>query len=314
MNSLADSRYTAVDFLRFYWSAFHETKTTKELYRAIKEKLTNLTVVEFAKSFLESAEYFSRVTNSDMVYPSTDYDPDSDDRYYAELNSLKYSVCYPLFLRCNNDRPDLLSRLVPRTVSFLFRLITIGDFSVGRADASFTKALQSLKANETDDVIIGCLTDNDIDDESFSKKFEEFLFTDNTMAKYCLVKIHEHDYGTELVPHRGMVHLEHILPQSYAKNWSTFDCHGRSVEDWVYSLGNLTLFEKSLNKKISNRKFAGKIPEFKERVSKAEGGTAIRMTYDLHKEYLAGATEWTAQRIATRTKLLSRDVTRIWPL
>jgi len=50
--------------------------------------------------------------------------------------------------------------------------------------------------------------------------------------------------------------LEHILPQSPAENWPHFTHN--SVLDMVNRLGNLTIIETSLNRRLGNCDFQAK--------------------------------------------------------
>jgi len=74
----------------------------------------------------------------------------------------------------------------------------------------------------------------------------------------------------------------------------------------------MTLLSKGLNQKIQNKSFSSKIEYYKERFNEADIGTQISMTYQIHKDFEDGNTEWTSCRISERATSFAEKAKDIW--
>jgi hypothetical protein len=311
---LQKSRFQTHDFLRFYWCAFHENCTKKELYRKMREEIDGGDGRQIVGMWIDSAEFFSQITNIDLKFPRSSLDHNSLESTYAELNTLGYSVYLPLFLKLNRDRDSLLQQIAPVCLNYLMRIITVGKFSAGRAEGRFNKAIEMVNSEVDVKDIIACFGN---DPESINDKFIERLktqrFENNNSAKYILSKIHLHDVGSGH-PLNSSVHLEHVLPQSRT-SWPDFDTQSRAREDWVYSLGNMTLLEDKINNALQARLFSEKVKRFERRTNRAQTGqTAIPMSYEIHDTYKENSRDWDGDWIQKRANNFARKAVKVWPL
>jgi uncharacterized protein with ParB-like and HNH nuclease domain len=313
VSSLAESRYPQPqEYIRVYWAAFHTPTTKKELYGAVKNYLSDssIDVEDFAGKLSDFSVKFSELTDRDEYYPSSTLKLGTTEAVLAELNTLGYSVCYPFLLRVLELRPALLPIALPRIRDFLFRLITVGNFAANRAEKAFQSALIKLKNGEDDHAILSCLTDAEIDDVAFEARIKQAKIEDNSIAKYILSKVHEAS-ATPAVSLTKDAHLEHILPQD-CSNWK-FNPGSLTVEDFIYSIGNMILLEEKVNKGIQNGPFSSKVKRY-ERKSNTGGCTLIPMAYEIHEEYVSGKVTWDSARILARTNSLAKLAKQIWPL
>lgn len=315
VETLQKSRYKAHDFLRFYWIAFHGNTTKTEVYDKIKKYLASGADVEVVvDDWLKNAEYFSEITDVGLTYlsGSKTYISGSNEQYYAEINTLGYSVCYPFLIAANKIKPDIIKDLLPVIVSYLFRLITIGGFAAGRAEKAFLNALSLLNTGNSLSDLKASFSDEEASDEKLKENISKNSFEDNKTARYFLFKIHQKSLGSGL-RFTSNVHLEHILPQDPSK-WTSFDTEGRHFDEWIYSIGNMTLLEKELNSTARNNVFAEKLKFFKQRTTEPEEDrmtTAIPMTYELHNRF-SSKPEWTSKLIRERTLKLADQCCSVW--
>lgn len=313
--SLKNSRYQPQDFLRFYWIAFHGNITKREIYAKIKKHLTTVPDVEtLVDEWTGDATFFAQVTARDLVFPvgAVSYSVGSTNQLYAEINSLRYSVCYPLLIYLNREKPDLLSKVLPTVVSFLFRLISIGGFAAGRAEKAFLEALKAAKGGKALSIILGCFKDDEITNAKFSARLIDNSFEENDLARYILAKLHEHGSGRGLQIKRD-AHLEHVLPVKPIK-WGSFNSKGKTTDYWIYSLGNMTLLEQELNSSIQNDVFSKKVKYFaKQRGRKmSTKTTAIPMTWEIAEEKTIKRRKWDADWIEERTKTFAKSACSVW--
>lgn len=105
---------------------------------------------------------------------------------------------------------------------------------------------------------------------------------------------------------RGKATIEHVMPQSWSKNWPADLTDAEQAErgQLVQSLGNLTLVTQALNSKLSNEAWAVK------RVALQKVGDVL-----LTNEVVNGAPEvWDEETIRIRTRKLIEDMVAIWPV
>jgi uncharacterized protein with ParB-like and HNH nuclease domain len=313
MSRLTKSRFQPHDYLRFYWIAFEENCTKKELYKLIRDKLGTVDGEQLLDQWLESSEFFCEITDKAFRYPHVGLSPDTEKCYLAELNTLGYSVYIPLFIYLKKHRSDLISKIAEPAAAYLFRIITVGGFSAGRAESRFEKIQQSVANHDEDDVVLAIFAmDPEASDEKFIDRLKTQRFEDNKAARYFLSKIHLHECG-EGHPLNQDVHLEHILPQK-DDAWQGFQLEGRAREDWVYALGNMTLLEQALNKSIQASAFSIKVGKFEQRISAADVGSAIPMTYKIAEEYQSYGRDWDHKWILERTVAFAQKGPEVWPL
>lgn len=101
--------------------------------------------------------------------------------------------------------------------------------------------------------------------------------------------------------------IEHILPQSWQKNWALDNAdaaqHELAVQQRqlaVHRLGNLTLVTPQFNQKVSNASWDEKQPEF-----------ALQSSLQLNRS-VAASEQWDEQTIQARSKHLAATACRVW--
>jgi uncharacterized protein with ParB-like and HNH nuclease domain len=313
ISRLSKSRFQPHDYLRFYWCAFESKCTKKELYRLIREKLAASDGEAILDQWLSSAEYYSEITDRKLKFPHATLSLDTNQCHLAELNTLGYSVYIPLFLYAHRNRSDLIEQLPKPSASYLFRIITIGGFTAGRAEARFDKVQDAIKNGESIDAILAIFgKDPESTDVKFIDRVKTQRFEDNKSARHLLSKFHLFECGVGH-PLNHEVHLEHILPQK-VESWPAFDLGGRAREDWVYSIGNMTLLEQGLNKSIQASDFSVKVSKFKQRISDTDPGSAIPMTYEIEMKHRSLSQNWSKEWILERAQIFAEKAPLIWAL
>jgi uncharacterized protein with ParB-like and HNH nuclease domain len=319
VSQIADSRFDLAEYIRTYWSAFRRKPdspvSTKELYSAIRATIKEANVEAELNEMGKYSEFFGRVTANSFRYPVLRQSDEPSDQCLAEINSLKYSVCYPLLLLCFSKRRSLLVQVAHNVLCYLFRVITICDYSVGRAKKSMSKAMKAIEENKSDDVILACLDDEEVTDKVFFETLVQNSFELPYVARYVLLKIHSYQRGNETSINPDMVDLEHILPVKHDEYWTSFaPGPNTTTDDWICRLGNLTLLAKGNNQSIQNREFSFKIARYRERCGDEDPGSSIPMTYKLCEDYDGAVmTEWTVDSIVKRTGAFAALAPKIWP-
>ncbi|EKK8092919.1 hypothetical protein PPP80_004954, partial [Salmonella enterica] len=205
-----------VDFLRVYWEAIQGANITKkELYKNIGVFIDKSNdILSFSKQLKDIASDFSIYASGDLLFPTSIHQT-GKDKYLAfcgEINSLKYTTCLPLLMYTHQYKPEMLGSLAKMSLSFLFRWITIGDYSVGGAKKILDEVIKRLQANQDNTSILEpFLSQGDkIGDDAFINSMRQFKAHDNQIAKYILSKYYLFMNKEQSIPNYGEVHLEHV--------------------------------------------------------------------------------------------------------
>lgn len=142
-----------------------------------------------------------------------------------------------------------------------------------------------------------------VDDETFKLKFKERDFTKNDIARYILIKINDSMTKDRLTGIRQFASssVEHIAPKSPNADWVT-DIPESIYDDFVYKIGNLTLLDRAINRRISNLGWSEKRP------------IAIEPSEIPLNAILKTTAKWDAKEIDKRTEALAVIASSIWSL
>ncbi|WP_341503869.1 DUF262 domain-containing HNH endonuclease family protein [Gallaecimonas sp. GXIMD4217] len=312
---IESSRLSPVDFLRIYWEAIRGINTTKkELYKYVSRYIdSNSTdILKFSADLKDKAESLSVYAASDLNFPESMHRKEKYLRYCGEINLLKYTTCYPLIMFIKEHRPEILDEISRISLSFLFRWITVGDFSVGGAKRVFDIVIKSAKndsATLTDIIAPFKVHQDKIGDAAFKDSLKKFRTQDNQIAKYILSKVYLEQSKKESVPNYSEIHLEHVIPQQPSKwkvNGKFKVSEGAQIEDLIYSIGNMTLLNKSMNQKIKNDVFDEKCIYYKDSV--------FPQTKDIYDRFSISGEFWSVPWILSRCEEIADVADKIWPL
>lgn len=107
---------------------------------------------------------------------------------------------------------------------------------------------------------------------------------------------------------RNWMHIEHLLPRSWKKNWPVVDLAAElDRNQHVHRLGNLTLLTQSLNSEVSNGPWTG--PMGKHAALRAQD--VCLMTRDVRQQHAEG---WTEADIDARGAKMVDALLATWPV
>ncbi|SJL83405.1 DUF262 domain-containing protein [Vibrio palustris] len=310
ISNIEASRINPVDFLRIYWEAIQGINTTKkELYKYVSNYVDlcdsgKLTI--FTKDLLDQSEALSIYASKDLIFPTSNHKRELYLKAFGDINSLKYTTCLPLIMYCSKVKPELLDCASQLSLSFLFRWITIGGYSVGGAKKVFDTVIKNLKEGKSaKSAFMPFFSyEEKIGDAEFKQLIAQFKTQDNSISKYIWSKYELNGNNNEKIPNYSEIHLEHIIPQSPLK-WEgerKFELpQGTVIKDWIYNIGNMTLLNKKLNQKEQNDVFSNK----KDSYSKSSF---------IETKTISLKEDWQVKDILNRAKALSDVAERIWPL
>lgn len=311
---IENSRLSPVDFLRVYWEAIKgQNITKKELYKNIGKYIDSedIDIIDFSKELKLYAEDLSEYASDDLTFPKCAHNKYKYLQYCGEINTLKYTTCFPLIMYVKGKRPEILEDITRLSLSFLFRWITVGDYSIGGAKKIFDLVLSRVReeGSTIEEILSPFLLEQDkVGDDAFISSMRQFRAQDNQIAKYILSKCYLSENKFQSVPNYMEIHLEHIIPQS-SSLWEKDDGFilpkGTHLKDYIYNLGNMTLLHKVINQKIKNSIFHFKAGEYSDSI--------FPETKKIYQEYTDGR-YWNAEWIFERAERISIMAPKIWPL
>jgi hypothetical protein len=139
-----------------------------------------------------------------------------------------------------------------------------------------------------------------VDDPKFQQDFEslELAGQRKKLTKYILCCLETRAAGKPCNYETDPSSIEHILPENPSAKWDeVFQPDGQ--KEYTYRVGNLTLLETSLNRRISNQDFSSKLSVYKK--------SSYALTHDLGTEI-----EWTPARLLARQKKLADWAVHLW--
>jgi hypothetical protein len=143
-----------------------------------------------------------------------------------------------------------------------------------------------------------------VEDESFQRSMALVTFgpggSGKKLAKYVLARLESDASARACDPDTDPATIEHVLPENPSAAWeATFP--ERLWEASIYRLGNLTLLEPFLNRRVANLDYPQKVAAYAE--------SRYVLTVDLTQ---TAPDEWTPERLDARQRRLAVRAVHLW--
>ncbi|MDY5213042.1 DUF262 domain-containing protein [Intestinibacter sp.] len=287
-------------FIRHYWNATSKFTRERDLYKRIRDKISN------AK---ESEEFTFNLIKAAKVYKSL-VNP-NDETYFLDselvntlikLNEMGARSFYPIILamsHCNFNDQDILKVTKALEVLVLRNFVVAGKVA-NKYEIVFAKIAYNISHREylTAEQIVGAINKEIISDEEFFNAFTTFTIKKTSIIRYILSKINNSlNSEVQIVDNNDKVHIEHIMPKGKG-DWNIND---EDHQRYLWRIGNLTLLGAEYNRKNSNKLFEDK----KEMYSKSK--------IDI-SNVLTKYNKWNIKEIEERQKELAKLAKDIWAI
>lgn len=301
----------AVNYLRYFWLAFHATKETTKagLYNDYNRHIESLDIAalrHFAKDLRDAANVYSS-----MVAPEdggAGLWGEDVNRALIRLNAYRARTCRPLLLLGAVRNKNNFAALVQTIESATVRAIVIGEKNPNVLDKAYTDLCISdreASAAPHHEQLFERLNAYVPSDDEFQKKFVESDASSglSTVWRNILLRLNEEISGGEAKLYGSrLVHVEHVLPQTLNPATlaeSKFESEKHALE-FVGKVGNLTLLNGKRNSSLSNKPYSEKVSTY---VS-----SDVALTREIARNY----TFWTESEILNRTRVLSDLALKAW--
>jgi len=290
------------DFLRSYWNSKNRFVRHSELFKRIRERISNKgEVFELIRDMERNADVFAALPNSEDVLWSSE-----QSNYIKLLRMFNVRQLYPLLLAAyqNLDQQDFTT-LLKSCVTISLRYNVIGNLAANEQERVYNRVSVGISKKELRKIqdILQSLHAVYVFDDKFRNDFaDKTLRTtqarNKRIVKYLLFEIERHVSGNSYDFESASYSIEHIMPESLEEGWDHIE--DRDHEQFIYRLGNMTILNKAVNREIGNSQFDVKSKYYKE--------SEFQITQRVSTEN----TNWTPERIRNHQEWLARQATAIW--
>ena len=312
-----------VRLMRAYWSARISPVVRQErLFRHIKQHVqTRQDAQGLVEDLREKAAlYLALQTPTDEFW--NEWPRQDSLRFYLSLLSLfrvrQYTplvfAMYDEITAGRFERTDL-ARLLRYIVVITFRYNVIGKRNPNQMETVYNRIAVALHDRKLTawNAVRRDLQSLYLPDNEFEQSFANIAFRgqrDNRLIKYILLSLEAYKQqpgafrfeNPEILAqvNDSRITLEHILPRTLpVEGWSGYSAYEH--ETLSGRLGNLTLLEDSLNRRVGDQPFTVKRAHYRD------------SQYTLSRE-VATREEWPPEAIQHRQAELARDALHIWRL
>jgi hypothetical protein len=294
-----------VNFLRYYWIAFHGEVREHKLYDEFGTDLNwkqPLEAITFARDLRASAQLYRLISRPEL---RTDRFENETMEGLQRLATFRARSCRPVLLLCARNAPDILPAVVQACESITVRYSVIGRRIPNELERAYSRVCRRLVGNPEDVLLV--LRD-ELDqlvpnDEEFTADFLKIrLVRVSNTWRTILERLAEISGSAEThVLRSRRVHVEHILPQKPSRAaLKESGLTDEEAKELIGRMGNLTLLSGPKNQANSNGPFSRKRSGFKD--------SDIRLN-----RRIAEYDNWGKSEIEGRTQELAALAVEAWP-
>ena len=291
------------DFLRYHFLCEQSGVRRERLFKLVRERVNTAQHVFNLLGALEHrAELFAALA-------------DANHEYWMERGDVKPYVQALILFRARQVTPVLFAaweRFSPDDFARVLKLVTVVSFRYvvsGRNPNALEPAYHEAARAILDGIarrpggVFAHLRSVYVDDGAFENSFAVYSLNprgSKKLVKYILCRLEERAGGVSRDPATEPATIEHIVPQNPSEDWfGSFTA--LEVDAATNRLGNMTLLESTVNRKVGNAPYTQKCTAY-------EGSV-----YALTREVAAMAPdEWTFALMENRQRHLARRATQVW--
>ncbi|RZD16698.1 MAG: DUF262 domain-containing protein [Candidatus Acididesulfobacter guangdongensis] len=291
-----------LNYIRYYWSSKYGLTREKELFKNIKNSITNKNAAVTLLSNLDKdSRLYLAILNQDNEHWK---DMPKCAEYIKALKDLRLTQNRPLILAIlemfNDSEVEKALKLV-LNLSVRTLITGGGGGTLETEFSNLSKKIHNALIKNASELKNG-MKNIVPTDELFKKNFMITSFSKSYIARYFLVEIEKYmDNTMEIIPNQNpeKLNLEHILPETISNfsDWPSFN--EDSHKSYYKRIGNLTLLDTKMNSDAGNNDFQSKKNIYKD--------SRIAITKDL-----CNFNSWSPQDIDNRQQIFADTAANIW--
>lgn len=293
------------EFLRYHLMTDLPRVRGERLFKIVRERVRTAPEVFALMDALEGrAELFSALSDPNHGYwiEARECQP-----FVRELNLFRVRQLTPLLFAAWERLPREEFARVLKLVSVIsFRYSVVSGLNANALEPESHVAARGVLdgAMRTPREIFEKLRAIYVEDDRFQSNLADWALSTGSLGKkltkYVLSRLESDRSGRACDPETDPGTIEHILPENPSQYWAaTFP--ERLWETSVYRLGNLTLLESSLNRRVANADYAEKVQAYAQ--------SHYVLTRDVAEE---APEQWTPELLEKRQRRLAARGVHLW--
>ena len=227
--------------------------------------------------------------------------------YIRELNLFRVQQMMPLLFatwECFSE--ENFVRVLKLISVISFRYSVVSELNTNPLEPVYHRAAKAVLDGQakTPAEVFECLKPVYVDDDRMRQDFARLVVDTggqwNKLTKYILARLERDASGRACDWDTDPGTVEHILPENPADSWEE-SFPPELWEEEIYSLGNLTLLEATMNRRLGNAVYSEKLTEY------------ARSVYALTRRIPEIAPEqWTPELLDARQRQLADRAVHLW--
>ncbi|SFS92216.1 Uncharacterized conserved protein, contains ParB-like and HNH nuclease domains [Succinivibrio dextrinosolvens] len=293
------------NFLRVYWNSKHKLTRHSELFKTIKQNITDKkSVFGLIYDMEADLENYLSLLSSEIAEDWCK--EDRDNAVILKMFHVRQPMSVLLAAKRNFSSKDFTSLLEAIKVISL-RYNVVGNYSPSELEKTYNEIAIRISNGDISKFsdTLQFLNNIYIDDKRFESDFsQKSLNTTDSRCKkivrYILCLLEKQESGNDFDYESDSYNIEHILPQRAPDNWGNFSFNEMSA--MLYRFGNMTLMKSTDNRDIGNASYSDK----KELLRKS----GFKITSVIPDDYQ----EWSPSSINSRQKKMAKCAKVIWKI
>ena len=291
------------DFLRYHLLVSRRQVRKENLFKIVRNEVKDPgQATRLIEELRPRAQVFAALRSPYHPY----WEGDSDlQRHIEELNLFGARQVTPLVFAATErlGRTELASVL--RTLVIVsFRYTVVGGRNTNELEPIYHEAAESLMSGraKTPKEVFAALRPIYVSNEAFGSEFAVWSISRarGRLAKYVLVRLESDMTGRSMNAFTDPASVEHILPENPEEIWAK-SIEPEAWERTVDRVGNLTLLEPPVNRRLGNSAYSEKLPAY--RASNYEMTQAVAQR---------APEEWTLAHIEERQRAQAARAVHLW--
>lgn len=293
------------EFLRFHLLCEHPRVRNQWLYKMVSSQTkTPQEVFALLEALEKRAELFSALSDPNHGYWM---ELPTAKPYIRELTLFRVRQMTPLlFTAWENFSRDDFVRVLKLVGVISFRYNIVSGLNPNALELTYHHAAKAIQDGDARNpaAVFERLKPVYQDDVKTQQDFALMVIESggqrNKLAKYILARFEQDASGRGCDPDTDPGTIEHILPENPADSWKE-DFKSELWDASVYRLGNLTLLEPAINRRIGNATYAEKQAAYSQ--------SAYLVTQELTE---TAPESWTPELLDARQRRLAARAIHLW--
>ncbi len=293
------------EFLRYHLLCELPRIRGERLFKIVRERVrAPQQVFSLVDALERRAELFAALSDVNHAYWT---EAPGSRAHVRELQLFRVRQVIPLIFA-------VWERFSREDVARVLKLLSVISFRYSVVSGLNPNHLESVYSSAARAVLEGTMTSPKqvfehlspiiVEDSKFEQDFAGLTVTTKgpgkRLAKYILGRLETDLSGRSIDSDTDSATIEHILPENPSAQWEP----SFPRDQWdaaVYRVGNLTLLEPSLNRRIANDDYSVKLDLYRQ------------STYEVARALADGyPTEWTLPILNARQKEMARRAVHLW--